>query len=187
MPCHCTMLLQQVYTGVVGTMLGDLAAQLLSYSQSSAAAPTNSSSSCNSSSQNRKANTKSSAPKPGFRFDVLRCGRLCLYSAAIGTPMGHYWYEVLEALVMPASPTAPAAVAAKVALDQLLQTPFGMALFFAVMKAMEGRPREVPQELRNKVCKGLAHAYAMLHQLAVAEAHALPQAAAASSSGCGCG
>lgn len=168
-------------------MLGDLAAQLLSYSQSSAAAPTNSSSSCNSSSQNRKANTKSSAPKPGFRFDVLRCGRLCLYSAAIGTPMGHYWYEVLEALVMPASPTAPAAVAAKVALDQLLQTPFGMALFFAVMKAMEGRPREVPQELRNKVCKGLAHAYAMLHQLAVAEAHALPQAAAASSSGCGCG
>ncbi|WIA10402.1 hypothetical protein OEZ85_010594 [Tetradesmus obliquus] len=113
------------------------------------------SSSSNSSSQNRKAKSKSSAPKPGFKFDVLRCGRLCLYSAAIGTPMGHYWYEVLEALVMPASPTAPAAVAAKVALDQLLQTPFGMALFFAVMKVMEGRPREVPQELRNKLVPGL--------------------------------
>jgi hypothetical protein len=66
--------------------------------------------------------------------------------------MGHYWYEVLEALVMPASPTAPAAVAAKVALDQLLQTPLGMALFFSVMKLLEGSPlREVPQELRAKV------------------------------------
>jgi hypothetical protein len=71
--------------------------------------------------------------------------------------MGHYWYEVLEALVMPGSPTAPAAVAAKVALDQLLQTPFGMALFFSVMKVMEGRPGEVPQELRSKVSIGHAH------------------------------
>jgi hypothetical protein len=65
--------------------------------------------------------------------------------------LGHYWYEVLEALVMPGSPTAPAAVASKVALDQLLQTPFGMALFFATMKVLEGKPREVPQELRAKV------------------------------------
>jgi hypothetical protein len=139
------LLLQQVYTGVAGTMLGDLAAQLLSYSQASPAASSTSSSS------RRSSRTSSRAPKPAFSYDVLRCGRLCLYSAAIGTPMGHYWYEVLEALVMPGSPTAPAAVASKVALDQLLQTPFGMALFFAVMKLLEGKPREVPKELRAKV------------------------------------
>jgi hypothetical protein len=138
------LLLRQVYTGVAGTMLGDLAAQLLSYSQASTAASSSSSS-------RRGSRSRSSASKPAFSYDVLRSGRLCLFSAVIGTPMGHYWYEVLEALVMPGSATAPAAVASKVALDQLLQTPFGMALFFSAMKVLEGRPREVPQELRAKV------------------------------------
>lgn len=66
--------------------------------------------------------------------------------------MGHYWYALLEHAVLPATPLAPAAVAAKVALDQGLQTPIGMALFFTIMKLLEGRPGEVQQELRTKVC-----------------------------------
>ncbi|KAF6258900.1 hypothetical protein COO60DRAFT_1270418 [Scenedesmus sp. NREL 46B-D3] len=143
-------LLTKACTGVAGTMLGDLAAQMLSHSQTSTAAAL---SSRRSSQDNSR--SSSTASKRGFEFDALRCGRLCLYSAAIGTPMGHYWYELLEALVMPASPTAPAAVAAKVGLDQLLQTPLGLALFFSVMAAMEGRALQVPQELHAKLVPGL--------------------------------
>jgi hypothetical protein len=65
--------------------------------------------------------------------------------------MSHAWYGLLEYAVLPSTPLAPAAVAAKVALDQLVQTPFGMALFFAVMKLLEGKPRQVQQELQGKV------------------------------------
>jgi hypothetical protein len=134
----------KVYTGLVGTLLGDLAAQVLSHTakqkeQQPEQQHQHSSSSGNSSSS------------PGFHFDALRAGRLCLYSAVIGTPMSHCWYGLLESAVLPATPLTPAAVAAKVALDQLLQTPFGMALFFVVMKVLEGKPGQVQPELQSKV------------------------------------
>lgn len=57
----------------------------------------------------------------------------------------------LDNAVLPATPTAPLAVAAKVALDQLLQTPFGYALFFSFMKAAEGRPQDAVREVRAKL------------------------------------
>jgi hypothetical protein len=138
----------KVYTGVVGTLLGDLAAQILTHQQKQqdskqSGSTTKNPDSCSSSSSGSK--------RQGFQFDVLRAGRLCLYSAAIGTPMSHAWYGLLESAVLPSTPLAPAAVAAKVALDQLVQTPFGMALFFAVMKLLEGQPRHVQQELQGKV------------------------------------
>jgi hypothetical protein len=132
----------KVYTGVVGTLIGDLAAQILSHTsrQQQQGKP-----------QPGTSRTPNPSSSKGFSFDVMRAGRLCLYSAAIGTPMSHVWYGLLESAVLPATPLAPAAVAAKVVLDQLVQTPFGMALFFAVMKTLEGKPGQVPQELQTKV------------------------------------
>lgn len=127
----------KVYTGIVGTLLGDLAAQVLTHTSQQQ--------------KKKKQHTPGSSSVEGFRFDAMRAGRLCLYSAVVGTPMGHWWYGLLESAVMPATPLAPAAVAAKVALDQLVQTPIGMALFFATMKVLEGQPREVQQELHSKV------------------------------------
>jgi hypothetical protein len=132
-----------VYTGLVGTLLGDLAAQVLSH--------TSKQSQQKQQQQQAQQHTSSSCSSAGFHFDAMRAGRLCLYSAVIGTPMSHIWYGLLESTVLPASPLAPAAVAAKVALDQLLQTPFGMALFFAVMKVLEGKPGQVQPELQSKV------------------------------------
>lgn len=127
----------KVYTGVVGTLLGDLAAQVLAHTSKQQA--------------QQQHHGSSSGSKEGFQFDAMRAARLCLYSAAIGTPMCHAWYNLLESAVMHDTPLAPAAVAAKVALDQLVQTPFGMALFFGVMKLLEGKPGEVQQELKSKV------------------------------------
>lgn len=60
-------------------------------------------------------------------------------------------YQLLDAWVLPAAPTSPLAVGLKVLLDQGLQTPLGMALFFASLKLMEGRPGQVVPELRAKV------------------------------------
>jgi hypothetical protein len=134
-------LVTKVYTGVVGTLLGDLAAQILAHTSKQSQEHH----------QHHGSSSSSSSSKQGFQFDAMRSARLCLYSAAIGTPMCHAWYNLLESAVMHDTPLAPAAVASKVALDQLVQTPFGMALFFAVMKLLEGKPDQVQQELKSKV------------------------------------
>jgi hypothetical protein len=60
-------------------------------------------------------------------------------------------YELLDATVFPATPTSPIAVAAKVLLDQGLQTPFGMLLFFTSLKVFEGKPAQAVPEVRQKV------------------------------------
>lgn len=82
--------------GIAGTLLGDTAAQLLAHA--------------------RTANRQ----RTRFVFDAPRAARLCLYSAAIGTPMGHFWYALLDSAV-PGDPTSAAVVIAKLAADQLLQ------------------------------------------------------------------
>lgn len=138
-------LVTKVYTGVVGTLLGDLAAQVLAHTSKQTQQQQQAQQ------QHHHGSSSSSGGKQGFQFDAMRAGRLCLYSAAIGTPMCHAWYNLLESAVMPNIPLAPAAVAAKVALDQLVQTPFGMAIFFSVMKLLEGKPDQVQQELKSKV------------------------------------
>jgi protein Mpv17 len=153
-------LVTKAYTGVVGTLLGDVLAQLLSHQHrknnfhphrpqySSSGRTVNGFRSTGISASDGSEGKK---VHPKFQFDAMRCARLCLYSAAVGTPLGHYWYQMLEQHVMPGSPTAVAAIAAKVCMDQLLQTPFGMALFLGGMKVLEGRPAEVKQELQSKV------------------------------------
>lgn len=150
----------KVYTGLVGTLLGDLAAQVLSHTSKQSQQKQQQQ-------EYQHSSTSGSNSSAGFHFDAMRAGRLCLYSALIGTPMSHIWYGLLESTVLPATPLAPAAVAAKVALDQLLQTPFGMALFFAVMKVLEGKPGQVQPELQSKVrvrnmCVWLRDGYIMV-------------------------
>lgn len=125
----------KVLTGIIGTGLGDLAAQALSHIQANPG----------------RRSSSSSGHDNRMYFDSVRTARLCLYSAAIGTPMAHFWYALLDQAVMPHAPLAPVAVASKVALDQLVQTPLGMALFLGLMKLLEGRPGQVADELRGKV------------------------------------
>lgn len=37
---------------------------------------------------------------PRFRYDAARAARLCLYSALIGTPIGHYWFAFLDKVLI---------------------------------------------------------------------------------------
>jgi hypothetical protein len=79
-------LLTKVYTSVVGTLLGDLAAQLLSHMQQQQQQRQRSGTTAASNSRNSKSSS--------FCYDPLRSARLCLYSAVFGTPMAHFWYQV---------------------------------------------------------------------------------------------
>lgn len=34
-------------------------------------------------------------------YDAARASRLCAYAAFVGTPIGHYWFNVLDKVCMP--------------------------------------------------------------------------------------
>jgi len=158
---YCSSLVQaplptKAATGVVGTFLGDLIAQYLGHyarigdvsttggggNGGNSAAPTR---------RRRSSGAGGGSVDGAFEYDAARCARLCGFSALVGTPLAHYWYLLLDASVLPETPTAPLAVAAKVVLDQGLQTPVGMALFFSSLKVFEGRPGEALGEVQAKV------------------------------------
>lgn len=120
----------KVCTGLVGTFVGDLIAQYSAHV------------------------TLKQQASP-FSYDAARCLRFMVFSAIIGTPLSHCWYAFLDAHVLGSTPTAPLAVGLKVFLDQAVQTPLGMALFFAALKTLENQPDQVLPTLRCKLLPSL--------------------------------
>ncbi|GBF87840.1 40S ribosomal protein S17 [Raphidocelis subcapitata] len=154
---YCSSLAQaplptKAATGVLGSFLGDLLAQHLAHwserrrQQQQPGSPRRA---------RRSSSPASLAAEGGFQYDAARFARLAAFSALIATPMAHYWYLFLDAAVFPDAPTCAAAVGLKVAMDQCLQTPFGMALFFASQKLLEGRPGEALPDVQAKLLPAL--------------------------------
>lgn len=74
-------------------------------------------------------------------IDAGRTARMAGFGLLFSGPVGHYWYDWLERAIMPRSPMNPVTIAAKVAADQLLYTPFGTAVFFAYNNLLQVRRR----------------------------------------------
>lgn len=66
---------------MVGTLIGDGIAQGTAYLG-----------------QRRAATTRPGPRRrpPAFQYDWARAARLCLYAAAVGSPIGHYWFAFLD-------------------------------------------------------------------------------------------
>ncbi|GIL73600.1 hypothetical protein Vretimale_5152 [Volvox reticuliferus] len=93
------------------------------------------------------------------KADLMRTGRLCLETSAIGTPLGHWWFSLLDGRIMPDNPHCPTAVLAKMLLDQVIFAPLGLLMFFVVIKCLEGRPQQLPYTLRSSYVKTLLGGY----------------------------
>ncbi|GLC34774.1 hypothetical protein PLESTM_000238600 [Pleodorina starrii] len=91
--------------------------------------------------------------------DWWRTGRLCLETSAFGTPLAHWWFNLLDGRIMPDNPHCPAAVMTKMLADQVLFAPLGLLMFFAVIKCLEGRPRDIPHTIRTSYVKSLLGGY----------------------------
>lgn len=102
--------------------------------------------------------------RPGF-FDPFRCLRLSLYGLLVDGPVGHQWYKLLDKHVFPRTPTSLRAVLTKTAADQLLWAPVMTVVFFAFLKALEGRPDLIAGTVQSKLVKTLVANY-MLWPLA---------------------
>ena len=76
-------------------------------------------------------------------FDPLRTARMAAFGVALHGPAGHFWYQLLDAKVMPGRGSDMRAIVAKMALDQALFAPFFTAVFYAVLTALEGHPQDI--------------------------------------------
>lgn len=89
-------------------------------------------------------------------FDWERFARMAVYGTVVGGPMGHYWYNFLDARIFPHAPKAAATILAKMALDQLALTPVSTCLFFSAMNVADKRRVDVADiyaEWKQKVPK----------------------------------
>ena len=81
-------------------------------------------------------------------------------ACADGAMLGARRFQLLDGHVCPDDPHSVTAVLLKNALDQMLLAPFGLAMFFVVLKCLEGQPQEIASTLRNKwVTSGCLPAY----------------------------
>lgn len=108
-------ILTKAATGVVGSLIGDGVAQ---YSSS------------------RSVSRSSNGPM--FSYDAARAARLCGYSAVIGSPIGHYWFQFLDKFIFPNAMGHPMTAVVKTLLDQVIMAPAGIGLFFCAMSMLEG-------------------------------------------------
>eukprot|EP00878_Enallax_costatus_P000600 GHUV01000701.1.p1 GENE.GHUV01000701.1~~GHUV01000701.1.p1 ORF type:complete len:392 (+),score=113.31 GHUV01000701.1:221-1396(+) len=132
-------------TGMVGTFLGDLVAQFLQGVMQTHQKVTTKGGS-------KSSKAVASAAADAFALDFSRTARLVGFSAIVGTPVAFVWFSLLDQYVMPADPTSPIAVFAKVALDQVLMAPCMTSVFFAAMALLEGSERsEVVDLVKRKL------------------------------------
>eukprot|EP00882_Tetradesmus_deserticola_P000502 GHRQ01000553.1.p1 GENE.GHRQ01000553.1~~GHRQ01000553.1.p1 ORF type:complete len:278 (+),score=97.59 GHRQ01000553.1:246-1079(+) len=95
---------------------------------------------------------------PHASIDVMRAARLGAYGLLIDGPIGSKWYDVLEAHVFPKDPISTKAVLAKTALDQVVYA-IMTAIYFAVIRCIEGHPELVMTTLQSKFLPTLAANY----------------------------
>ena len=66
--------------------------------------------------------------------DHLRAARLCIWSFLWASPVAHIWFSLLDKLILPRSPTSLLAAIMKMAIDQTVMAPLGLAVFFMSIK-----------------------------------------------------
>lgn len=140
-------------TGAVGTFLGDLLAQYIGYIQARDKVKGRNATRAVAAANNGY--TPRLRPLPEFSYDVMRAVRFLGWATFIVSPLGHYWFNFLDANVFPATPTAPYAIVAKMACDQLLMTPLLTLAFFMGMKTMEGAPEQAIPTVKEKLWPSL--------------------------------
>lgn len=92
---------------------------------------------------------RKSGPQSAGRYDYRRTLRMGCFGL-VGGPVGHYWYQFLDRNMFRRAPTSPAAIVAKVALDQFVFAPLSTFVFYAYLTAAAGEPEKYIDTIRDK-------------------------------------
>jgi hypothetical protein len=93
-------------------------------------------------------------PRDEFSVEVL-------HKRVTSHVQSHYWYELLDRLVMPKNPTAASAIVAKMVADQALWSPINTVIFYAALAFMEGHPADIPLILQDKLVATVVAGYCL--------------------------
>lgn len=74
---------------------------------------------------------------------------------------GHFWYEMLDRVVMPTRPKATSAILAKMIADQVIWSPLNTCIFYASLAVMEGHGADVPTILHDKLLATVVAGYCL--------------------------
>eukprot|EP01024_Parvocaulis_polyphysoides_P020242 TRINITY_DN19381_c0_g3_i2.p2 TRINITY_DN19381_c0_g3~~TRINITY_DN19381_c0_g3_i2.p2 ORF type:complete len:203 (+),score=13.96 TRINITY_DN19381_c0_g3_i2:201-809(+) len=85
------------------------------------------------------------------RYDISRTVRMSVYGGAIGGPLAHHWFNFLDKFVLPNHPQSPFAIVSKMFLDQVVQAPLGLSLFYAYQETMQGRAHMTGEVISEKL------------------------------------
>lgn len=96
---------------------------------------------------------------------VVACCLASLRSRTQPGVQGHFWYEMLDRLIMPKRPKAAVTIVTKMLADQLLWSPINTIIFYAAIATMEGNALTVPAILHDKLVPTVLAGY-MLWPLA---------------------
>ena len=95
----------------------------------------------------------------GVFDDVWRTFSMGLFGLLFQGPALHFLYKSLDANIMPSTPTAPRAVIAKTAIDQIIFAPIATAAFIGSMELLSGSPGAVTTAISNRLVSTLTASY----------------------------
>ena len=84
-----------------------------------------------------------------------------LFGLLFQGPALHFLNTSLDANIMPNTPTAPTAVIAKTAIDQIMFAPIATAAFIGSMEVLSGSPGTVITAISNRIASTLTASYAI--------------------------
>eukprot|EP01023_Acetabularia_acetabulum_P015994 TRINITY_DN17886_c0_g1_i2.p2 TRINITY_DN17886_c0_g1~~TRINITY_DN17886_c0_g1_i2.p2 ORF type:complete len:204 (-),score=17.62 TRINITY_DN17886_c0_g1_i2:667-1278(-) len=85
------------------------------------------------------------------RYDLARTVRMSVYGGVIMGPLAHNWFNFLDKVVLPKHPQSPLAIVGKMFLDQVVQAPFGLSIFYAYQETLQGRAEMAPTVIQEKL------------------------------------
>eukprot|EP01025_Chloroclados_australasicus_P011892 TRINITY_DN1531_c0_g1_i1.p2 TRINITY_DN1531_c0_g1~~TRINITY_DN1531_c0_g1_i1.p2 ORF type:complete len:201 (-),score=17.25 TRINITY_DN1531_c0_g1_i1:503-1105(-) len=85
------------------------------------------------------------------QYDLTRTVRMSVYGGMVMGPFAHHWFNLLDKVVFPRYPTHPTTVVVKAALDQLVQAPIGLSIFYIYQEALQGRPDRIGETIKEKL------------------------------------
>lgn len=97
----------------------------------------------------------------GMHIDPVRCLVLASYGFLIDAPAGNAFYDWLDANLFPNSSKSIKAVAAKIAVDQLVYAPIFTCLLYIWLTAGSGNVDGIPAVLQEKVVQTLMANFAV--------------------------
>lgn len=97
----------------------------------------------------------------GAAYDLLRTARMATFGILWHGAAGHFWYKLLDQVILPNKPKSAWTIVCKTVADQAIWSPVNTVIFYASLAAMEGHAYRIPTILDEKLLSTVIAGYAL--------------------------